>query len=97
MPILLPGVYDPSEAPWWEFSCQEFPTVRKQWMSEAARHFAHLLANRMAGGKPTVTVLWTSLDGITGTYEVKLRHHRVAQVIVVTREYQVPQPESLPK
>lgn len=92
MPTLEPGVYDPEEAPWWEFSCEDFPTVRKQWMGEAAAHFAQLLANRSAGGKFTVSCLQTTIDGNAGLYEVKMDLHRLPELINVSRGAMVSKP-----
>lgn len=63
---LEPGVFDPSEAPWWEFSCGELTTV-EQWMRQAALHFARIVSTEEDCG---VQVLYTSLDGMTGHYLV---------------------------
>ena len=75
---LEPGIYDPSEAPWWVFTCRvedlapDFPpwTITRQWMGEAATAFGQHIANLAAAGTATARVNFTSTDGMTGHYEV---------------------------
>ena len=71
-----PGVYDASEAPWFEFNCEGCTTVVKQWMNEAAEVFGQQIANRSAGGEATVELQFMSLDGMWGQYvcHMELNH-----------------------
>jgi hypothetical protein len=76
MPTLAPGVHDPSEAPWWEFHCEDCATVVAQWMSHAARDISQQVINRAAGGYVhSVEVLFTSLDGMSGHYRCRAKLH----------------------
>jgi len=95
MKTALPtGIFDPSEAPWWRFSCAEFEPVVKQWMGEAAVVFAAALAALNAGGEVTyLNCEYTSLDGMHGTYVCQLSEHNKDFIFVVSRDPEpVPQP-----
>jgi len=76
---LEPGIYDPSEAPWWRFTSPEVTdttrsgtedmiVVVKQWMNQAAEVFALEISKRCAGGEVELQQLGMSLDGMTGHY-----------------------------
>lgn len=84
MPTLEPGIHDPEEAPYWTFECEGFTPVVKQWMGEAAAHFAALLAEQTAGTVTRVHCAYTALDGGSGTYAVYFDNGR-QQVIVIWR------------
>jgi hypothetical protein len=73
MTTLAPGVHDPSEAPWWEFTADNLTTVVTcRWMSIAALQLAQEYVNKSAGGKVVeVYCMYTSLDGMTGQYAVR--------------------------
>lgn len=104
MSALTPGIYDPEEAPWWEFTCDagdatgDFEPFIRRWMGEAARDFATVLDFRhMGGGIKYLACEYLTLDGMTGTYLLELhRHPTVSYVMVVTRN-PVPVPAPNPK
>jgi len=85
---LEPGIHDPEEAPWWEFTCADEVTTA-QWMRQAARTFAVKLSGEE---DCDVRVIYTSLDGMTGHYlitdggEVVMRDENGLEMsLIVTR------------
>jgi hypothetical protein len=64
---LEPGVHEPSEAPWWEFTSDlSDQKLVRQWMGEAARAFAE----EAAGEGAEVEVESMSADGMVGFYAI---------------------------
>lgn len=64
---LEPGVHEPDQAPWWEFTSDLSDGVLVlQWMGEAAREFAV----REYGEGTKVAVVSTSADGMVGFYAI---------------------------
>lgn len=69
MGTLEPGVFDASEAPWWEFHSDGCTTVVRQWMGEAAQVIAQELVDRAAGGEASIEQIMMSLDGMVASYQ----------------------------
>ena len=87
MVTLDPGIHNPEDAPWWRFTCEGYDPVIRQWMGEAANLFAAQLASRNAGGEVlSVFCAFTSSDGMTGTYQVKLSEHSREYILTITRD-----------
>jgi hypothetical protein len=83
---LDPGIYDPSEAPYWRFTNDQTTTVVvKQWMKEAAEAFAIELSKINWGGETSVEVVGMTTDGMTGYYQVSFEHHRMSVPLTVHR------------
>jgi len=93
---LDPGFYDHTEAPWFNFTCDEVTdtTVVKQWMKEAAEQFAVLLSKRIWGGETEVETAYLHMDGMTGVFVVTFEHHRPEQTITVHRGEQTVEPNN---
>lgn len=100
---LEPGIHDPEDAPWWEFTCDGCDPALAQWMAEAAAQFAAILtAAAWPGLRP---VPWLkcdgmSLDGMSGQYTVDVtfprdrrRKRRTFTFIVSRSDEPVPKPE----
>jgi hypothetical protein len=94
LPVLTPGVHNPEDAPWWEFTCDEVDptTVVTQWMGQAAQVFGQRLANRAASGSVIVECMYMSLDGASGLYRVIAHGRRVHNYIVISRGDMVEKP-----
>lgn len=91
MTTIEPGIHAPSQAPWWRFTCDGYDPVIRQWMGEAADIFAAQLASRNAGGEVlSVFCAFTSLDGMRGTYQVRLSEHSREYILAITRDPQHP-------
>jgi hypothetical protein len=83
------GVFEWQDAPHWIFTCDGMIVFTvKQWMGEAATYFAVQMSKTNAGGETTVEILYMSLDGMTGYYQVTFEHHPFPSLLVVRRDNQ---------
>lgn len=83
---LEPGIYEGSEAPWWRFTTTHTDTtVVKQWMMEAAQHFANEISLTCAGGPVHVEVDYLAWDGSYGLYKVFFTNFRLPMELTVYR------------